>query len=166
MWSREQALGGVGTPACELGVHPLWAGSVSAPSRVCVCSGRGTSENHASLKHQFIHSFNGIPCGEGPCLCPGQTKSPWGQSWPPSLAPELPRPWPTGSWVPASHQVGGGGEPSGAQDHSLLVSGPLPAAPTVAAADSAEQAGCKEGARYDGSSHECPAEPWGGVETA
>ena len=25
----------------------------------------------------------------------------------------------------ASHQVGGGGEPSGAQDHSLLVSGPL-----------------------------------------
>ena len=67
MWSREQALGGVGTPACELGVHPLWAGSVSAPGRVCVCSGRGMSENHASLKHQFIHSFNGIPGGEGPC---------------------------------------------------------------------------------------------------
>ena len=67
MWSREQALGGVGTPACDLGVHPLWARSVSAPSRVHVCSGRGTSENHTSLTHQFNGSFNGIPCGEGPC---------------------------------------------------------------------------------------------------
>ena len=83
-----------------------------------------------------------------------------------TLGAELPRPWPTGSWVPASHQVGGGGEPGGAQDHSLLVSGPLPVAPTAAAADGAEQAGCEEDARYDGSGHESPAEPWGGAETA
>lgn len=107
-----------------------------------------------------------LPCGEGPHLCPGQTRPPWGQSWPPSLAPGLPRPWPTGSRVPASHQVGGGGELGGARDHSLLVSGPLPAAPTAAAADGAEQAGSKEDACYHGGGHECPAEPWGGAEMA
>ena len=164
---RQQVHGGADLPAtgrppssrpCETGRHAPQSTSQATAFLWNLCGSPWPEPPLTFVCH--------LPCGEGPCLCPGQTKSPWGQSWPPSLAPELPRPWPTGSWVPASHQVGGGGEPSGAQDHSLLVSGPLPAAPTVAAADSAEQAGCKEGARYDGSSHECPAEPWGGAETA
>lgn len=39
-----------------------------APGHVRICSGRGASENRVlHSRTSSLRSFNGIPCGEGPC---------------------------------------------------------------------------------------------------